>query len=404
MKNVFLAAALCFSVTGAFAQTKLVSKVFSEAKSEKPNFKMAKDEIKQALSNPETENDAKTWYVAGFLENKQFETERNKQILGQKPSDEVMYSALMAAYNYFLKAAELDEMPNEKGKVKPKYIKSINQAFANDHSYFINGGAYYWDKQEYQKSYDMFHAYVEIPDLSFSKKDGYVKDSTYNMVQYYAALAASQIPNPALAVEKYKALQGTGYKENEVYQYLASEYLALNDSANFEQVLVEGVSKFPGEPYYVQTLINIYIGKGEFARAIDYLDNAIAQDPENAQFYDVKGRLLEQENKPEEAIALYNEAIAKNPEYAPAYGNIGRIYFNQAVEANDEAANIKDAREYNKAKADIVAPLFKKALPFYEKAHALNPEEREYMVALRGIYYNLDMGAEYEKIEAKMAM
>ena len=42
------------------------------------------------------------------------------------------------------------------------------------------------------------------------------------------------------------------------------------------------------------------------------------------------------------------------------------------------------------------------ALPFYEKAHELKPDEREYMVALRGIYYNLRMGDKYEAMEDKI--
>lgn len=35
---------------------------------EKPNFQEARDNIKGALTNPETKDDAKTWYVAGFVE------------------------------------------------------------------------------------------------------------------------------------------------------------------------------------------------------------------------------------------------------------------------------------------------------------------------------------------------
>ena len=403
MKRILLSTALFLAVTSGFAQMKLVNKAFSEAKAEKPNFAEAQAEIKQALENPESKNDVKTWYVAGFLENKLFESERNKQILQQKPNEDKMYNALLACYNYFMKAAELDQIPNEKGKVKPKYLKDIKNTLKNDQSYYINGGAYFWDKKEYQKSYDMFHIYTEIPKLDIFKGETFPVDSNYNMILYYAALAASYIPNPELAVKSYEALKGTGYKENEVYQILASEYLNMKDSANYEKVLAEGAKLFPSDAFFVQTLINIYINNGNYDKAITYLNEAIAQDPKNAQLYDVKGRLLEQEKKFDEALALYKDAIKMDPNYADAYGNIGRIYYNQAIEANDKAANIKDVKAYNKAKKEEVEPLFKEALPYYEKAHQLKPEEREFMVALRGIYYNLDMGPEYEKIEAEMS-
>ena len=42
---------------------------------------------------------------------------------GQQPNEPVMYEALYGILPYFRKAYELDQLPNEKGKVKPKYTK-----------------------------------------------------------------------------------------------------------------------------------------------------------------------------------------------------------------------------------------------------------------------------------------
>lgn len=403
MKGILLSTTLFLAMTSGFAQMKLVNKAFIEAKAEKPNFTQALNEIKQALENPESKDDVKTWYVAGFIENKLFESERNKQILQQTPNETQMYDALLSCYNYYMKAAELDQIPNEKGKVKPKYLKDIKTTLKNDQSYFINGGAYFWDQKDYQKSYDMFHIYTEIPTLDIFKGEKFAVDTNYNMILYYAALAATNIPNPELAIKSYEALKGKGYNENEVYQLLATEYQNLKDTVNFEKTLAEGAKLFPKEPYFIQTLINVYINSGDYNKAITYLDEAIAQDPKNPQFYDVKGRLVEQQKNYDEALSIYKKAIEMDPNYAEAYGNIGRIYYNQAIEENDKAATIKDIKQYNQVKKDKIEPLFKEALPYYEKAHALQPAEREYMVALRGIYYNLDMGAEYDKIEAEMS-
>ena len=133
MKRVLLTVALCVAASASFAQKKVVNEAQSIAKGSNADFGEARTLIKGALENPETKDDAKTWYVAGFIEDQQFNTERAKQILGQQPNEPVMYEALYGILPYFQKAYELDQLPNEKGKVKPKYsmvvhIISINKS------------------------------------------------------------------------------------------------------------------------------------------------------------------------------------------------------------------------------------------------------------------------------------
>jgi len=80
---------------------------------------------------------------------------------------------------------------------------------------------------------------------------------------------------------------------------------------------------------------------------------------------------------------------------------LGRIYYNQAVNKQGEANMINDSKKYQE-ELTIAKDLFKQALPYFQKAHEMKPGESEYMVALRGIYYNLNMGPELEAIEAEM--
>lgn len=192
MKRVLLTVALCVAASASFAQKKVVSEAQSIAKGSNADFGEARTLIKGALENPETKDDAKTWYVAGFIEDQQFNAERAKQILGQQPNEPVMYEALYGILPYFQKAYELDQLPNEKGKVKPKYTKDIKSILSANHVYLFNGGAYYFDKQEYKKAYDFFNQYVEISELPmFEGTQTAEKDSTFMTVQFYAAAAAS---------------------------------------------------------------------------------------------------------------------------------------------------------------------------------------------------------------------
>ena len=153
MKKTTLTVVLLLSIICAFGQKKAVNRAFSEAKMEKPNFQEARDNIKGALTNPETKDDAKTWYVAGFVENSYFEKDNVQKTLGMtlKDGDGPMYDALVKSYEYFLQAIALDTLPNEKGKIKPRYVKDIRKTLKQNIDGYANAGVYYFTQKEYKK-------------------------------------------------------------------------------------------------------------------------------------------------------------------------------------------------------------------------------------------------------------
>lgn len=403
MKRVLLTVALCVAATASFAQKKAVNEAQSIAKSATPDFPEARTLIKGALDNAETKDDAKTWFVAGSIEDQQFSNERTKQVLGQQPDESVMFDALGNILPYFEKALELDQMPNEKGKVKPRFVKDIKGILAANHVYYINGGAYYFDKKDYKKAYDSFEQFLKISDMPLFKGEAVAqRDSNFMTVQFYAAVAATQLGNSKTAVAALERAKSTDYRANDIYQYLCYEYEQAKDSVNLEKTLIEGMSKFPEESYYLLSLINNYIYSNRNEQAIEYLNAAIAKDSNNAQLYDVMGRVYETGMKDfPKAEEYFKKALEINPDYIEALSNIGRIYYNQGVNKQGEANMINDAKQYQE-ELGKAKEFFKLALPYFEKAHQLKPEEREYMTALRGIYYNLNMGKEFDAIEAEM--
>lgn len=406
MKRVLLTVALCVAASASFAQKKVVNEAQSIAKGSNADFGEARTLIKGALENPETKDDAKTWYVAGFIEDQQFNTERAKQILGQQPNEPVMYEALYGILPYFQKAYELDQLPNEKGKVKPKYTKDIKSILSANHVYLFNGGAYYFDKQEYKKAYDFFNQYVEISELPmFAGTQTAEKDSTFMTVQFYAAAAASLAKDSRLAIAALERAKNTPYRQYDVYQYLCYEYgeaRTAQDSVMLEKTFEEGMQVFPDSAFFLNNLINTYIYSNRNEKALEMLNVAIQKNPNDANLYNVMGRVYETGLK-DYANAEKNFLIAleKDPNLTDALSNIGRIYYNQGVNKLSEANMINDSKKYQE-ELGMAKDLFKKALPYYKKAHEAEPEKMDNMIALRGIYYNLNMGPELEAIEAEM--
>ena len=406
MKRVLLTVALCVAASASFAQKKVVNEAQSIAKGSNADFGEARTLIKGALENPETKDDAKTWYVAGFIEDQQFNAERAKQILGQQPNEPVMYEALYGILPYFQKAYELDQLPNEKGKVKPKYTKDIKSILSANHVYLFNGGAYYFDKQEYKKAYDFFNQYVEISELPmFAGTQTAEKDSTFMTVQFYAAAAASLAKDSRLAIAALERAKNTPYRQYDVYQYLCYEYgeaRTAQDSVMLEKTFEEGMQVFPDSAFFLNNLINTYIYSNRNEKALEMLNVAIQKNPSDANLYNVMGRVYGTGLKDyANAEKNFQIALEKDPNLTDALSNIGRIYYNQGVNKLSEANMINDSKKYQE-ELGMAKDLFKKALPYYKKAHEAEPEKMDNMIALRGIYYNLNMGPELEAIEAEM--
>lgn len=404
MKRLLLTVALCVAASSAsFAQKKAVKEAQGIAKGDKADFTEARALIKGALENPETKDDAQAWYVAGFIEDQQFSAERTKQILGQQPNEPVMYEALGAILPYFKKAYELDQLPNEKGKIKPKYSKDIKSILGADHVYFFNGGAYYFDQKDYKKAYDFFNQYLEISELPmFEGTQTAEKDSTFMTVQFYAAVAATQLQDSPIAIKALERAKSSDFRLNDVYQYLSYEYKQAGDSVNYVKTLEEGYAKFPNEEFFLMSLIDAYIQSSQNEKAISYLNTAIAQKPTDSQLYHALGIVYETGIKDYvKAEETFKKALEVNPESVESMSALGRIYYNQAVNKQGEANMINDSKKYQE-ELTIAKDLFKQALPYFQKAHEMKPSESEYMVALRGIYYNLNMGPELEAIEAEM--
>ena len=402
MKKFVFTIGLCLVTVLSFGQKKVVTEALKLAKDSKPNFVEARVKIKAALQHPETKDDAKTWYTAGQIESIQFDRENVKNYQGIQPNEAVMYSALSEVYPFFLRAYELDMKPDAKGKVKPKHVKDMKSIMKINLPFYINGGGYYYEQEDYKKSVDFFDQYITIYDsplLKEGEKAGVVEplDSNYIYATYYAAVFSSMLDSET-AIRAMTRATKFDYNQYEVYQFLAETYEKVEDMANYEKTLTEGLALFPTEPYFILNLVKIFVETERTDKAVEHIQMAIKLDPDNAQLLNAAGQIYELGfNDLVKAEEYFLKAIEKdgdNPE--PQY-NVSRIYHNQGVAQLNTANEISDVKLYDveREKAKV---LFRKALPYLEKAYQLNEESTEIKNALRTIYYNLEMGDKLEKL------
>ncbi len=70
----------------------------------------ARDMLTPAMTNPETANDAQTWYVAGTIEYGDYDNLLGKKAVGQNADGQIMGNDLLLGYDYFMKALPLDSI------------------------------------------------------------------------------------------------------------------------------------------------------------------------------------------------------------------------------------------------------------------------------------------------------
>lgn len=410
MKKVFLPVVLLCLATTMFAQKGNISKAKTKAYNvEAPDPQGAKTLIEEALVHPETANQAKTWFEAGAIFNKIQQDETDKQRMGLPCDINLRQECLLKVLPCFLKADSMDQLPDAKGKIKPKYTKKIKNELLNLYrNYSIELSANEaFNNKDYESAANIFDVYINIPLMSaLASENLLVTDTNYTFYKYNAGIAHYQAGTPehiAKAIQYFQELTESIYSDqNSVYQILLSLYLnSANDTANYVRNLVDAVQKFPTENYYIEQLVDYYVQKKENEKAIVYLEQAISNNPSNEHNYFLLGRVKEEMGDFDAAEALYDKTIEMKPDHVYAYTFKGNIIYNKAVDIDNKANEIKDNKEYQKAKAEANAML-EKSLPFYEKALELKPDDYENIRWLRSIYYRLDKKEKFNEMEQRL--
>ncbi len=437
MKKIVLIATLCMFAGFAVAQKKAVK----DAKSSMEKTDEARKLIKPALTHEETAQDQETWKLAGDIEYKAFEkeydAEMTKGMTGKGGDLEKMYTGIANMIGYYVKADELGELPDAKGKIKNKVrkdiVKKIKVAYPQQ---YINAGIHYNNiaaeakeankKADYQKNFnracDFFEFVWDIPSYDMFEGEAIaLNDSSFQMFKYYSFVTAIQAENSERAIKLLNKLiaepeyiPNSTYAESDPYEFLTVEYSKINDSINFVKSLELGAHKFPKNKYFTPTLINEYIRMGDAQAALDYLDQAIKNDPESScDLLGLKGTFLSRDLKFDESLEAFEKALAYDANCEKALEGLGVVYVLKAQDSKEKTGHTSNRQELAAIDKETVE-LYSKALPYLEKYYKLlqdrGADEMDItrtLQNLENVYYNLsllnvDKNAELVEVQKKL--
>jgi tetratricopeptide (TPR) repeat protein len=319
----------------------------------------------------------------------------NNQLMYWKQKTFIVENGLDVAFEAYTKAAELD--PKQAPKAKAEILKLVDQYKQKGNNAF-GAGDFADAAQNFAKAYDFSTSpLVAAPDSMSAFNAGYLYTVSHD---YELAL---EYLDKALSLSYYG-------NEGDVYYYrYVAYYSGLKDMEKAEESLNEGIQKFPANSQLIGELITFYTNTGQDAsQMIPMVEEALQRDPDNHVFYFGLGLIYDRLGNFDKAIESFKKAADLNPQDYPSAYNVALTYLRQADGMLPEinAIPVNEQALYNEKMGEFNA-LYKEAIPFLEKAHALNSTEPTTIELLRSIYFRFrdespEMMANYEKFNAMM--
>lgn len=389
MKRILLVFGVAALSVTAFAQK---GKVMSaETMLSTNDLDGAKTAIDEALVNEKSNTWPKTYLIAAKVYTKLHQSKKDPEGLNKS----------MAFYE---KASEYDKAGDAKGKNIGKFEKEITLALTSFKPDLVNAGVEGFNTENFQVALTSFENVLKIAQIT-----GLSSSSIDTAIVYNCALAAYNGKNWEKAAQYFTKTIEVGYGTGDAVLLLNQVYVATGDKVKMGENLALGVSKYPNDDRILTALINYYLSARQNEKALDYLNTAIARDPQNASFYYARGVLNDQSKQFDNAVADYKKCLEIDGNYFNALYNIGVLFYNKGVEKNNDANELTNMKAFEAAKK-VANSYFDMALPYMEKAIAVlnskpeSPKQDKIAVleSLKNLYYRFDNIEKYDKMKAEI--
>lgn len=402
MKKISILGLACLAVGSMSAQMQVVKDVEHQLKGDINSYPKAIQTLTPAFTNPESANQAKTWYIAGKGAIDFVNTAMLQQRVTGEFNSKQAAQFVLDGFGYLETALPLDTVVDAKGKVKTKHSKDIYKLITNNYQLTADAGQWFYnDAHDYASAAKAWELLIKLQKDPRYLNAGLkaMPDTINGMYEFYKGCAYSLSDNPAPALDSYLEAIKLGYNKKEAYDYAITSATQLKDLAKAAEIAKDAYEIYP-ENSYLGTMINNFLDKKEYDKASELLDPYIAKDPTNGQVYFLKGVILDQQGKASEAKQLYKQAIDLEPNNANALFQYAYKLCQEAdaIDQN-EGVNITQA-EYEKFCKERTFPLYLEAAQYLEKAYQCNENLSDCLVLLRSIYYKVGDEENLERIKS----
>lgn len=283
----------------------------------------ARNLIKEAAQNPETQNDPRTYFTGGKVEFQAFD--KNIQAASVNPESVNPLEAvrnLVDGYNFFMEAIPLDgTQVDANGKpIKAKYKKDISNILSAHAPKFFEMGGMAYNNKALPQGYELFKIYATLPELA---EQGInitpeINQRDQALAYYYAGLCAYYAGMLNEAADILAKGRPLGYDEPTAYilEIASWQNIAQEDpskeaeaTAAIERAATAGYEKFGLEqPLFLNNLINSRVQVNDFDTAINMINDAIATNPDNGNLYGMRAFVYDRMGNDDASLSDYRKS------------------------------------------------------------------------------------------------
>ena len=354
----------------------------------------------------------KVWLKSGEIYTDLAKTDFTKITLD--PNFKAQYpDASNKAYEAYSSALKIPDLKKYYKNEALDGLKTISTFLSND-------GRFAFNDKDYKKSYESFTAVTNIDNLLIENKQSslFESDEKKQEHRYVTGLSAYAAGLDAEAKEVFEKLNEEGFESEGVYDSLFKIYAKEGKDAEAIAILEKGRSIYPEDEMLRVSEINYYLQAGKLDVLTGKLEAAIKADPNNVTLYSTLGHVYDNlsQNEGKEgnaeksqeyfdlALEYYTKALEIDDDHFNTIYNTGALYYNKAAQVTRELIEIEE--DYSpaglrkaEAKRAEMMELFDKALPYFQKAEAVAPNDIGTLSALQEIYArkdNLEMTKEFK--------
>jgi len=386
-----LAAVICgfLLATGLMAQRKQIGEARTYLKSGK-DFDKAEKLMTDLLKDSANQENKRIYEIWFQSVQKQYEQANEKFYMKQKQDTAQFFSLVRRMFTIAFSLDSLDARPDKKGRVDPELRKSLSADCAGYRPNLFFGGAYQVRKGDYKQAYDFFETYIDCRRQPLFKGYDFSTEKDPRMAEaaYWATYSGYRLQQPVLTLRYRELALQDSTKCDKTFQYVAESWRALNDDSMYVSTLWKGFCKYPKSAYFFPRLMDYYTKHRQYEKASEVVDEALQRDSLDELFLFAKSNVLLQLEQYALSLKYSDKLIALNDSAADAYFNAGTACLNIILKMDP----LRHKKQIKK--------MYQKALPYMEIYRKLSPADKQkWGPALYRIYFNLNMGKQFDEID-----